>query len=338
MPPFTPHALSVSFPSWTDNVGYINGEKRVVDNMLSGYPRFVIPLNVQAVSRTNHVLVFLLSSVSVLVQLAKVCQQRFGVAEEQALLCPSRRIAEHCAAFFADQSPGSPIATRLVDFTVRPAITDPPTAAVVLYIVFYPPEAQPLAKTFWQHTGLGISSRWADLCLCLLGEETSTSKHFVLALAPHAVRIENGLCNARTASRERTSFSASTHYDKGNASAGSGGQLRIRDDGNVIEGKWGDADALLTSGAEAKREIRRRIADLVSRDSPSPCSLSNGTADAKEPTTRGGRHVAEDDVFLFPTGMSAIWHAHQTILGVEAPVKSVCFGCVFTLAFQCVPW
>ena len=50
VPPFTPHAISVSLPTWKDNVGYEEGEKRVVDAMVSGYPRFFIHLAIQKVS------------------------------------------------------------------------------------------------------------------------------------------------------------------------------------------------------------------------------------------------------------------------------------------------
>ena len=49
VPPFTPHAISVSLPKWSDNVGYEEGEKRVVDAMVNGYPRFFIHLSIQKV-------------------------------------------------------------------------------------------------------------------------------------------------------------------------------------------------------------------------------------------------------------------------------------------------
>lgn len=49
VPPFTQHAISVSLPTWSDNVGYEEGEKRVVDSMVSGYPRFFIHLSIQKV-------------------------------------------------------------------------------------------------------------------------------------------------------------------------------------------------------------------------------------------------------------------------------------------------
>ena len=54
VPPFTAHAISVSLPTWKDNVGYEEGEKRVVDLMVSGYPRFFIHLSIQKVRRSLY--------------------------------------------------------------------------------------------------------------------------------------------------------------------------------------------------------------------------------------------------------------------------------------------
>jgi cystathionine gamma-synthase len=49
IPAHTPHAISVSLPKWRDNVGYEEGEKRVIDAMVTGYPRFFIHLSIQKV-------------------------------------------------------------------------------------------------------------------------------------------------------------------------------------------------------------------------------------------------------------------------------------------------
>ena len=49
VPPHTPHAISVSLPKWLDVVGYEEGEKRIVDCMLNGYPRFFIHLTITKV-------------------------------------------------------------------------------------------------------------------------------------------------------------------------------------------------------------------------------------------------------------------------------------------------
>lgn len=50
VPALTAHAISVSLPTWEDNVGYEEGDKRVVDVMVSGYPRFFIHLSIRKVS------------------------------------------------------------------------------------------------------------------------------------------------------------------------------------------------------------------------------------------------------------------------------------------------
>ena len=50
IPAFTEHAISVSLPTWADNVGYEEGEERVLNAMQTGYPRFFVHLNIRKVS------------------------------------------------------------------------------------------------------------------------------------------------------------------------------------------------------------------------------------------------------------------------------------------------
>lgn len=49
IPYSTPHAVSVSLPTWRDNVGYEEAEPRVVNAMQTGYPRFFVHKNIQNV-------------------------------------------------------------------------------------------------------------------------------------------------------------------------------------------------------------------------------------------------------------------------------------------------
>jgi cystathionine gamma-synthase len=95
------------------------------------------------------------------------------------------------------------------------------------------------------------------------------------------------------------------------------------------------------SAAQAKRALRRRIAGVLVGDtcasptlrslasSPEPCITGSDNAEL-EPSTRGVETVTEDDVFLFPTGMTAIWSAHQLAMKVLPLAKSVCFGFPYT--------
>lgn len=48
--PALPHAISVSLPTWRDNVGYEEGEERVLGSMATGYFRFFIHKSIQRVS------------------------------------------------------------------------------------------------------------------------------------------------------------------------------------------------------------------------------------------------------------------------------------------------
>lgn len=56
--PNLPHAISVSLPTWDDNIGYEEGEKRVVDAMVNGYPRFFIHRDIKAVSAIRQFVYF----------------------------------------------------------------------------------------------------------------------------------------------------------------------------------------------------------------------------------------------------------------------------------------
>lgn len=49
IPALTPHAVSVSLPTWQDNVDYEEGRDRVVKAMDTGYPRFFIHKSIQKV-------------------------------------------------------------------------------------------------------------------------------------------------------------------------------------------------------------------------------------------------------------------------------------------------
>lgn len=57
VPPFTSHAISMSLPTWRDNIDYEEGEKRVMDVLVNGYPRFYIQKNIEKVSLLHMLLI-----------------------------------------------------------------------------------------------------------------------------------------------------------------------------------------------------------------------------------------------------------------------------------------
>ncbi|KAF7293611.1 hypothetical protein MIND_01140300 [Mycena indigotica] len=85
--------------------------------------------------------------------------------------------------------------------------------------------------------------------------------------------------------------------------------------------------------ASAKRALRRRIAGVLLRDNYSDGSDEPGAGDDNAilgPSSRGVSNFSENDVFLYPTGMAAIWSSHQLILGALPAQKSVCLGFPYT--------
>ncbi|KAH7886863.1 pyridoxal phosphate-dependent transferase [Phlebopus sp. FC_14] len=262
--PLLPHAISVSLPNWKDNVGYVEGDKSVLDAMSTGYPRFFIHRSIQ--------------------KLSTLCEQSFGMNNERCLLFPSRTTAGHCMNFILDQAEraGTPTKASVVRFDVQPVATASPgpsmssTEHPEIYIVLFPVEVYKIARQFWQHSGLGISSRVAELCLSLLVQSPLPT--------PSVVSACDGAEHLTNISDER-----------------------------------GGRNLPSSEGLVAKFALRRRIASLLVHD-----DVRSGSS------LLGCRKVTEDDVFLFPCGMAAIWNAHQLLLGARHPSKSVVFGFPYT--------
>ena len=127
---------------------------------------------------------------ALLYQLARICEQKFGVPGEASLLCPTRRIAEQCRKFMLDRAAKSCAPSpnvRLVQFTICPG-EDRDGPCAELHILHFPKDAFPFANQFWQHTGIYISSRLAERCLSLLGEDTGNTKSPVPALGRPQVK------------------------------------------------------------------------------------------------------------------------------------------------------
>jgi cystathionine gamma-synthase len=104
-----------------------------------------------------------------------------------------------------------------------------------------------------------------------------------------------------------------------------------KDQSIYLEERYG-RNLPLSAGSYAKRAMRRRIAGVLVRDNWEDCPNGPcaGAHDVEVgPSHRGVKDVTEDDVYLLPTGMTAIWTAHQLVLGTQPPAKSVCFGYIF---------
>ena len=180
--------------------------------------------------------------------------------------------------------------------------TSKPGAEV--YIVLFPADKTQYARPFWQHTGLGISSRYAEHCLSLLPEEIVPTSPTIYTKPRSAHRFYS-VKEKRQSPPNTLSEDCSTY----------------------LEERYG-RNLPQDAATFAKRALRRRIAGVLLRDEAADWETIGAPNSELRPSTRG-LGVTEDDVYLYPTGMAAIWNAHQTISAVRPRAKSVAFGFVF---------
>jgi len=129
--PNDPHAVSVSMPLWQDVVDYEEANPRVINALQTGYPRFFYHPFVAA--------------------LCKRCEEQFATEGETCLVFPLQTIAEQCAAYLLEKAD---VLCRLQELEGSDAVA-----------VLFPSEAKKIAKEFWQHAGLILSSRQAEAIL-----------------------------------------------------------------------------------------------------------------------------------------------------------------------------
>ena len=176
------------------------------------------------------------------------------------MMFPSWTYTQYFGAFLINYSVAED-AIRCIQYpflertTENHTTSEPETPIPELYVVFFPQDFSKLARQFWQHTGMGISSRRAEWLLALIG--------------------------------------------------------------------YGSVPPIATTNtaALAKRAIRQRIASLVTG---TPIGVNNNLQENSN--NRRPVLVTEDDIFLFPCGMTAIWTAYQLVMESRPGIKSVCFG------------
>jgi cystathionine gamma-synthase len=125
--PDSPHAVSACLPTWSDNVAYEEQDPRVVERLTTGYPRFIF----------NQLCRELFAD----------CVQRFARGSDGCLVFPTQRTATQCAEFVTARAEGP---VRVHD-----------VGRLGAWCVTFPKGAAATAKSFWQHSGVGVSSRQA---------------------------------------------------------------------------------------------------------------------------------------------------------------------------------
>lgn len=309
VPALTNHAISVSLPLWEDNIGYEEGDPRVVGRMETGYPRFFIHRSIQ--------------------KLQTLLLSKFGHDGEACILFPSPRIASEARDFLASRSP--PVASRTVEYVVTPGAKSLPSArssdidCIELQILLFAKDDFPAAKQFWQHTGDGVTSRQAERALAFLGEAPAGRSAPAASQAGKPVTGRNRhYARDSRYSTPQTPTSPTTPGEPAEEKTISVPEdVAAADLGTYLEERYG-RNLPLFNAPLAKQALRRRIAGGL---------LPNDADFEQGDIARGS--VTPDDVYLYPGGMSAIWHAHDVARrarrasGAKEGI-SACFGFPYT--------
>ncbi|PWY66177.1 cystathionine gamma-synthase [Aspergillus eucalypticola CBS 122712] len=308
VPPHTDHAVSVSLPTWKANVAYEEGESWVVNKMQCGYPRFFIHPIIQ--------------------DLAREIVRRYGSPElETAILFPSLKTSGVCYSFLKSKIQAEdPCNVRTMDFALPIQGEDAPSGTdLILSCVIYPIQYAPIAKQVWQHTGNGISSRRAEFCLNALRDgflverkpvaQTIASPRFFKGPRRYQGResISGKSQGSGTHARDSTTGTITT------TSSMQDGREHVQ----FIEERFGRNLSTSLAG-QARLAVRRRIAGVLTADVELDEALEEESGEGRV------AGLTESDVFLFPTGMSSIFNAHQMLMVAKGEMKSICFGFPYT--------
>ena len=187
--------------------------------------------------------------------------------------------------------------------------------------VMYPKEYSSIAKTFWQHTGDGVSSRRAEFCHRVFGDGHLTQRN-----SSNCPIESQRLCKGPRRYQRGGSFDQS-HTSASRPENDDLRTLGLRNfEGKeymqFVEERFG-RNMETSLAAKAKLAIRRRIAGALIAD----VDLYDALEMPGETTrVRQVQGFSEDDVYLHPTGMSSIYNAHRTLMATRGAMKSVCFG------------
>ncbi|RLV88525.1 hypothetical protein JA9_004274 [Meyerozyma sp. JA9] len=284
IPQNTPHAVSVTLPTWEATVGYEEGEEWVTKKMVSGYPRFFI-----------H---------SVIQELAENLQSKYGREGERCMVFPSYNVAKRCREFIKAYSQEQ-VPVRVLQLSTPPPSTEEEKSSIIestIGIVFFPVNQFAIAKSYWQHSGEGISSRMAEYVLAELFHKDSANS------SPRSSRssFSKQELQARQILHKSPSIRASSLHEESD-----------KEQDTYIEQKYGRVLDLKFE-KQARSALRRRICGKVDK--------SHSQQEEMEKSQRG-KNLSETDVYLYPTGMAAIFNAHRALLAVvDEPKISVCFG------------
>ncbi len=186
----------------------------------------------------------------------------------------------------------------LQELQIEPGLT-------IQALLYHQPDSAFLAKAFWQHTGTGISTRLAEHCLRVW--ELLDKRQGPVATGPLPAPSIKGTLDLITDARvkkEIRSRIANTLNRFGDTSSSSHSSSSFIS--NSREDEEPDKESCLFSSLNLSRLARGKL--------------------QKEQRKKKRQEVGPGDVRLFPSGMAAVYAAHQLAKTLFPGRKSVQFG------------
>ncbi|CAA20484.1 putative cystathionine gamma-synthase [Schizosaccharomyces pombe] len=309
IPADTEHAISVTLPTWKSNVGYEEGDPNVTTKMKSGYPRFFISAHVK-------------DCISIIKKFPEI--EILKLKDYDMFLYPSLSVAKQSAAFLESKGPIDSAEVIIYDATKglrkhldsidRNRKYTEEIHIPQVYSVLFPSKYFGIAKQFWQHTGDGISSRRAAAFLHSYKKIQSISEFLV---AQRSISHLKSKSRSRYASHPDLQALNTWMTNEGNQA-----NDEMEDVSLYLEERYG-RNLDLSLATAAKLVLRRRIAGTLKDE----VDLQKALPKEGSQYLREVKGLSHDDVFLFPTGMSAIYNTHRILrLVLDDSRKSVCFG------------
>lgn len=185
--------------------------------------------------------------------------------------------------------------------------------------VLVPTDLFRLGKEYWQHTGDGVSSRRAEFCHELYKQDilTPVSKPVPPPSSPPTTKS----CRAPRRYHRPASIGELTppaQKPKRTVADEDAAQEWPR----FLEERFGrNLDLSLVQRASSA--IKRRIAGAVAVDAD---AINGPNGQELAGNTRGIVNLGENDVYLFPCGMNAIFNVHRAVMNAREPRKSIILG------------
>ena len=246
---------------------------------------------------------------------------------QRAMLFATMNAARRCLRFVREKAPKSTTLGHLGTVYLGLDHASPLAASLApinptISVVLCSAEAFPYAKQYWQHTGDGISSRRAEFCHQLLRDGL-----LVPAAGPQPSSPPRGPpCRGpRRYQRPVSQDGLPTPAARtgGGGAQETGDRRDAEETIRFVEERFGRNLDLGLLG-RARSAIKRRIVGALAADvdiatTPLP-AVAAGT------NTRGVASLGENDVYLYPCGMNAIYNAHRYLLEARGNLKSINLG------------